>query len=725
MNGNTARFVPIAVGLVGLVTVGCVLTGQAAKPAAGNPLVTDWSHRHVIFSQPATAGQASRVAQDPRYLQQQDRRSQSLMLPARAPEAPHSFEFSNLREAKVAPSRRMRRDWSEDLGTGASIGAGNYPAKFSFRITTANCASDPQPDFVVFSTGLVGSSTQASIVAYDNLYSGCTGTVPSVFWAYNTSGGSAGQILTSPAFSRHGEQIAFVQTNGTGAASLVLLKWAAGTGTVGTPVPPTAAANGTAYSTCIAPCMLILPLLDRSSAATDDTTSSVFIDYSADIAWVGDKSGLLHQFTGVFQGIPAEVLTAAWPAPVTAGVSLSSPVHDFSSGNVFVGDAGGFLHRVDSTTAAVTTSGQLDFGTGIVEGPVVDSTNSLVYVFASSDNSGTCAGATNCAAVYQLGTAFAATTAGTKVTVGTSGTGTPNPMFIGGFDNAYLTSTAPPTGNLYVCGNTGAKPTLYQISIQAGVLPLTGNAVAALTPAAITACSPVTDVLNPNDATGGPEERIFVSVKDKGVSASCSGGGCLLNFVNTPWKPLTAFSVGQQILDNNRRIEVVTTAGTSGALAPVWPTSSGVPRTDGTVSWVSQGLLSFLVNPLPAWPTSAPVNKGHHILDTNGNVEVVILTGLTGTTGATQPTWPTTVGATTLDPAGDVTGVLWENTGPPPTFALASKGGTSGIIIDNTVSSGTLAGTSQVYFSTLSDQTCATSGGTGGCAVQASQPALQ
>jgi hypothetical protein len=34
-------------------------------------------------------------------------------------------------------------------------------------------------------------------------------------------------------------------------------------------------------------------------------------------------------------------------------------------------------------------------------------------------------------------------------------------------------------------------------------------------------------------------------------------------------------------------------------------------------------------------------------------------------------------------------------------------------------------GGSQVYFSTLTDQTCTTSGGTGGCAVQASQSGLQ
>jgi hypothetical protein len=55
---------------------------------------------------------------------------------------------------------------------------------------------------------------------------------------------------------------------------------------------------------------------------------------------------------------------------------------------------------------------------------------------------------------------------------------------------------------------------------------------------------------------------------------------------------------------------------------------------------------------------------------------------------------------------------------------LAADGGTSGIIIDNIVGSGTLAGASQVYFSTLSGG-CGGTGDTDGCAVQASQAALQ
>jgi hypothetical protein len=75
------------------------------------------------------------------------------------------------------------------------------------------------------------------------------------------------------------------------------------------------------------------------------------------------------------------------------------------------------------------------------------------------------------------------------------------------------------------------------------------------------------------------------------------------------------------------------------------------------------------------------------------------------------------VGDETLDGT-----LIWFNMGLNPIAALPESGGTSGIIIDNTVDS---AGASQVYFSTLQDEACFTSGGVGGCAVQASQQGLQ
>jgi hypothetical protein len=196
--------------------------------------------------------------------------------------------------------------------------------------------------------------------------------------------------------------------------------------------------------------------------------------------------------------MPAEVLTGGWPATVNSGVVLSSPVHENGSDNTFVRDAAGFLYRVDSSGVA-TASGQLDFGTTPAEGPILDASIGAVYVFASDDILGF-------AGVYQLSTAFGAGTKGTEVPIGAGSVPVPPvPLYNGGFDHNYLTSKDS-TGSMYVCGDPGARPTLYQVQIEAGVITgsLPGPIVSLTNPAP---CSPVTVVYNPNVTGAGlPQE---------------------------------------------------------------------------------------------------------------------------------------------------------------------------------------------------------------------------
>jgi hypothetical protein len=714
MRKNQRRFLCLGISIFGVLTFASGLLGQAAPDSAATvPHFTDWSNHHLIFSKPATAEQALRVEQDPRYWQQQLRHSPAMLREG---------------ETRGAVASRMRhgssdginKDWSMDLGTGATIGATNYPAKISFRSTNATCAGGAtQPDVVVYGTGLPGNTTQASIAAFDNLYSGCSGagTVPTAYWAFNTSGG---KVTTSPVFSGDGKQMAFVQTDSFGNGLLVLLKWAAGSGTVGSPVSLTRVRNS-AYPACIAPCMTTSVLRDTIGVLHPDTNSSVFYDYTGDTAYVGDDGGWLHQFHPVFNGIPAEVRSAGWPAQVnsSAPTALTSPVFDFTSGRVFVADVGGFLYRVGPNTAFVaTTSGPLDVssaegGAGIVQGPIVDSTSEAVYVFASSDGSGSCAGGADCTAVYQLPINFADGDTGSEAIVGASTVfgSAPSPLYIGAFDSTYENSVNA-TGNLYVCGNTGGTPILYQVPIVTGAMSGVGNTGPALS-TTTTPCSPVTDIMNPN-ASGGATEWVFASAESGGVSSGCASGGCIFNFKDTPWKPMTAYAVGQEILDSHFQIQVVSMAGTSGAAAPGWSAIVGHSTTDGTVHWLDQGVQSAVT--LSAWAGSHAYVLHSKILDNNKNVQFVTKAG---TSGGTMPTFNPTAGGTTTDNT-----VTWTNLGALATADMPVSGGTSGIIIDNTVGTGTLAGASQVYFSTLGSQACGTSG-TGGCAVQASQSALQ
>jgi hypothetical protein len=695
------------------VTLGWILTGQAAQPILEG-LPTDWTHRHVIFSQPTTAEEAARMAGDPRYWQQWYRQNVVRVLLPDA-EAFGGATWGGNRHGVRRVESQIHADWSQTLGAGGTVGAGNFAAKYSFGITTANCGNATNPDFVVFSTGLKGSLTQASIIAYDNLYTpGCTGTVPSVYWAYNT--GTGDQILTSPVFSRDGSQIAFVQTNGT-AASLVLLKWAASTGTLGAPATPAV--------------MTTIALKSSAGATTNDTTSSVFYDYISDTAWVGDASGSLHRFNPVFNAAPAES-GSPWPVQVSTAThpALSSPVYDGVSGNVFVEDQGGYLYSVVASgvsAGTVTKSVQVDSGpstAALVSGPILDKIAEKVYAFASNDGTANCGGP-GCSAVYQFPATFTAATVPLEIAVGTS-SATANPLYDGAFDNEFYSSPTR-TGNLYVCGDTGVNPMLYQVTMVAGAFGVS-EPVAPLTPAGDhVACSPVSDIVNPT-ASGGtaPEERVFFGVTNFARPTACTPHGCAQSFISMPWLAGTAYQVGQEILafrpqNHTYYVEVAIGAGTSGPSVPTWVAAAGtVTTTDGTVRWINQGAAQFTV--MAGWTANHPYALHTRILDSNGNVEVVTTAG---TSGGTQPTnWATTAGGTTVDPAlPSPPAVTWTNAGPLPSAALLATGGTSGIIIDNTVSTGTLAGASELYFTPLANEPCPTV--SSGCAVQASQSALK
>ncbi|MGO9367381.1 MAG: hypothetical protein ACLP0H_07085 [Terriglobales bacterium] len=593
---------------------------------------TDWSHHQLVFSRPATVEQFMRVQQDPRYWQQLVRQSRAL-----AEAQLDGGPSPDLQPRPTLPSppvrRKLKRDWSVNMGSGATVGAGQYPAKFSFNPTAAPSCSN---DFVVFNTSMAGSGTQASIIAYSNLYVGCTVPVPAVNWAYNTGG----SISTSVALSLDGTQVAFVQTPAAGSVQLVLLKWkASSTESASAPLTLSSTAAGS-YRACAAPCMTTLTFVNgpSESGTLTDANSSPYYDFSAgadaDTLYVGDDQGYLHQFTGVFSGTPAETNTATasagWPSRA-ATAPLSSPVFDPGSGNVFVAaswkqsvNSGGRLHAICVTAicgAASTTAGTPNVSSKIlgpanagtantchtessgnaanstmrVDTPLVDSGAQMVYVFMGNDGTGS-------SAVYQFSTSQSSISGscGTETTIGTVAAANPDfAVLAGAFDNLYFSSSGTsPTGNLYVCGNTVGVPTLYQIGITSNVMAASGTSVLAVA-TANTSCSPVTEV--------------FSSAKD--------------------WVFLSVQSLG------------------STGAAVKCPSNTGC-------------LMSFSV--------------------------------------------PTTVG-----------GSLPTTT----TAAIAEAGGTSGLVIDDTVTSSSLTA-AQVYFSPLSNQLCTTSATTGGCAVQASQSAL-
>ena len=401
----------------------------------------------------------------------------------------------------------------------ASVTAAASGSVTSLTSTTAGAGGDfTLSGNQTFSGGSGGSNAQASIIAYDNLYSGCTGTVPQIYWAYNTSG----TVVTSPVLSADGSQVAFIHSSGSG-ASLVLLRWVAGEGstyntTTNAAAPDDISTSGIGYVGCkggAVSCMLTLVFANGAN----DTNSSPFYDYADDVLYVADNTGHIHQFAGVFNGTPAEVGNP-W-VTLTSGNVVTSVIYDSISGRVFAGDSGGYLYNVACTissvatpcsTAGVTTavnkSAQLSNGTdgGIFDAPIVDGTAAQVYVFAANNTAGT-----NRSSVWQLPTNFmnGATAPGSEVISTTSATA---PIFAGDFDNAYYTSSSgsSPSGNLYVCGTVGGDPALYQIAISSD--SMTGVTTGPTLTTGAATCSGVTEFFNTTDL-------IFVSVTTNALTS--------------------------------------------------------------------------------------------------------------------------------------------------------------------------------------------------------------
>jgi len=614
--------------LLSLAAIGGVFLMLSPVVAQRNSMVRmwgvpdDWTHHHLIFSDPGSFADAVnhgsferwyKVVTDPRFVIQQAKR------------AGRGTGIDGERRGRRRKSP-LHNDWTMSLGSGGIVGAGQYPAKFPFG-TTTNCANN----FVVYNTGLAGSSSQPTIIAYSNLYSSCSGSVPSVYWQYNTAypqgsaTGDGSAITTSVVLSSTGAQLAFVQNNSSNVASLVLLKWQSSSSLV---QMDTGTNNVTPsnYPTCTAPCMTRLSF----NGSANDTNSPPFYDYADDIMYVGDNSGKLHKFTGVFLGTPAEV-TVSWPIAVSSNV-LTGPVYDSGTKHIFVADSGGFLYSYTTAGAAVMKSSQLAAtgSKGIVDAPLVDSSTGFVYVFVGDDEStntsGTynCDNATGCNGVFQFSASNS--TIGTGVCRPTSATAwsgsncgresvfgvgaTSIVIYDGSFDQIYYAGSGT-SGNLWTCAindSSGTpRPKLMQIAMSAfvtsgDVVSPAANVINPLTSAAGGACSPVTEVFGSGGTT---DDYIFLSVTangNVGDGGTCTGA-CLYNFL-------------------------VSTNGTSTTV-----------------------------------PTAA-------------------------------------------------------------TAGLATTGGSSGIIMDNI---STTSGASQIYFSSLANETCVGNGttgsGTGGCAVQASQAA--
>lgn len=485
-----------------LLLAAATLSAPFAQKPVRLGIPHDWSERHLIFSRQALTEHPELARVEPRLLFQAMRQQRDT-------------KQSRPAGQNSVPASGEQRDWNVALGTG-HVTLGMSPAKYGFDPSQPpSCAND----YVLFGLNVAGvTGGQASLVAYNNLYSGaggyCGTSGPSVLFAYNTTT-AGGRIQTSPVLSLDGTQVAFVESAG-GSSVFHVVKWATGTG------------NGTSATNSAAPGTgnsATETSLTYATAATN-TRSSPWIDYTNDAAYVGADDGKLYKISPVFNGTPA-LVGAPWPLTIANGRRLTAPVLDPRTQNIFIGDGQGFLWQVSLTnlgtkkSLAVGATGNRN--PGIIDGPLVDVSSDTIFAISSNDGTS--------AVVVQADTPTLTEMSRSRIGLGSTGTpGTNVNLYDGTFNNNYYNN--PSSGYLFVCG-TGAADTTpwrYLFGFTGVKMNTSASASSQILNSTRSRCSPITEFFNPNIGTSGTDFFFW------GMTADCSGtgtSGCIFSRTTT------------------------------------------------------------------------------------------------------------------------------------------------------------------------------------------------
>ena len=685
---------------------------------AGNdpvPVVTDWSHHHMVFSPPRSWAQRFRLAGNIRYQQQVARQNleQRSILPdpwrwSRAPERPD--ELQGL--------------WEMNLGSGAKVGAGQFPAKYTFDpAATPNCGSAATPDYVVYNTSLAGSGTQATVVAFDNLYATtCGGTVPNTYWAYNT--GSTDSVVTSVALSRDGTQVAFMQQVPSGAAQLVLLKWVASPATVTTDKATISNGSTTVNLTTGTITQAYVGMqISGAGIPPNDTIASFVTGTTFTLATAATANGTAENInisaeTAALPGVPPTVTNAnyhACTAPCMTTITLndaysadaasfhsdtySAPFYDYATDVLYVGDDDGYLHRfypVFNATPAETCanlSGTVPvcattyanfpahMATTPLSSPVFDQNTGRVFIFS-----------TYCETTV---------TAPCQTDSGGSTSGGSGPKV-----HAICDLVAPPT-----CSSLGTATASGGLGPSTGGCSggTTGNGVNMIVDAPIV--NSTDDTLYVVVAQDGNGHSALIQFPTNYAANACGNNGTTFEEVTLGTGSTNGLRAFQGDFDNAfysgspGHMYVCGNAGGSPTLYQISIPASGTITNPTTAT----------TGPVLTNTTTAcsPVTEFYN----SATAEYIFMS--ISATGTTAP------GICTASSTGCIVSYnlhnITFNGSLAPTASANEPGGTSGIVVDNSSAS---TGASQVYFTPLSNETCITSTGTGGCATQASQASL-
>ncbi len=459
----------------------------------------DWTTHYAVYPQSGTLGALHAAESDPRAT-----------FRWREVEQERSHGFFGFRRHPKPRRRRgsLHSDWSISLGAGTTA-PGQFPAKFSFDVTAApDCIND----FIVFPVNLNGANNQANLVAFNRLYSGTAGgngicnrvasgtdvgTSATVLWSYNVHAVAAGAAVpTSPALSLDGTKVAFVESAAGNAAHFHVLAWKSGDGQDATNLQNTLTPKAITLFSVAAPAAGSGAATDLVVGTATDTLSSPFIDYLRDLAYVGNDQGVLFRIKNVFCTVgcttAAPSLDTSWGSAgaVTVGTgscagtgqsTLTGPVLDFVTLNVFVGCADGKVYGFTLTGAPLATPsitvGNGSATGGIVESPIVDGVNGLIYAVAGTGASGTSA------VLVQATTSLSGPCAGGTLCVANIGNPGVHNAHSPALNDSYFSSGTSASWLIYMGGFTGIfnqTLTIYGVPFSASRVMSTGTPTNAL-----------------------------------------------------------------------------------------------------------------------------------------------------------------------------------------------------------------------------------------------------
>jgi hypothetical protein len=708
------KLVQILLGAAIVIALVLVRGTRAANESVH--LTTDWSDHHLIFSAPHNFEEHTRLLSNPRYLQQLVR---------------HNTERRD--EGDGIWSRRwqdhpgdLHGDWSINMGGGATVGTGNYPAKFSFDATTVQCGDDPSPDFVVYNTSLAGSNT--AIAAFDTGTFTGEPTAGQTITITNPNTGTAMVLTASSAVGSHtgsaNSGTGTFQTSSNTTTQAANLMTSINIANNGSFVGVTASSNGAVLTVMATTAGTTGNSVTASETATGFTwTSNNFFGGALGQASIG-------AFDNLYSGCSGSMSRpSTYWAYNTGGTDVTSSVLSLDGTQVaFVQTVGTTANLVVLKWAASTTETFVNpmaltnqSSAGAYQscpapcmysipfsGGANDTNSSVFYDYASDtiyvgDNSGL---------LHKFTGIFSGSpsevTATWPVALGT--TVLTSPVYDSATGKVYVADGLPTIGGgrlWAVTSATGAKIESAQLSFGVGFIssPLVDSTNAAIY---------LFSADSPPGCPGSTTHNIAIEISERFIAGGAANGSSEISATVATCS--TTVGVQSGYFDN------LYLSGGAGNIYVCGNMSTTTAPTLYQVALTSAGLITGSPAVASAGPVLAAVGNQC------GPVTEVYNPGIATDWIFTSVQGGAVTGGVINCPAAAGCIMSFNVTaGTVPTATVghaAAAGGASGVIIDNTVGPATLAGASQLYFTPLTNQTCTTSGVTGGCAIQASQAAI-